>query len=247
MRDIYNNPKVTKGPGYYGSRMGKERPNMFNEADQGLHRKKRKTVGSAISERAMRSFEAEMSQEVDIFLALLLDSSRRSEVVDITPRCERLGVDIVGRLAFGFELKSQRGSTHRHVAEGIKARSAISSIYMSWPSLRIFNPVITFLSPAHHKTDKDHLYKSLRTMIGTRMALPKDAKHDFYAQVAEAMPPDELWAEAILIVGAGMNIPHHSNALILLKAHCLQEVAQLQRLHQLHSSTYHEIRKPTSV
>lgn len=186
--------------------MGKERPNMFNEADQDLHRKKRKTVGPAISERAMRSFEAELSQEVDIFLTLLLDSSCKSEVVNMTPRCERLGVDIVGRLAFGFELKSQRESTHRHVAEGIKARSAISSIYMSWPSLRMLNPVITFLSPAHHKTDKDNLYKSLRTMIGTRMALPRDAKHDFYAQVADEMPPDELWAEAILVVGAGMDI-----------------------------------------
>lgn len=176
---------------------------MFNEADRELHRKKRKTVGPAISERAMRFFEVEMSQEVGIFLNLLLDLSRKGEVVNMTPRCECLGVDIVGRLAFGFELKSQHDSTHRHVAEGIKARSAISSMYMSWPSLRILNPVITFLSPAHHKTDKENLYKSLRTMIGTRMALPKNAKHDFYAQVADEMPPDELWAEAILVVGAG--------------------------------------------
>lgn len=179
---------------------------MFNEADRELHRKKRKTVGPAISERGMRFFEPELSQEVDIFLALLLESSRKNEVVNMTPRCERLGVDIVGRLAFGFELKSQRESTHRHVAEGIKARSAISSIYMSWPSLRSLNPVVTLLSPRHHKTDKENLYKSLRTMIGTRMALPKEAKHDFFAQVSGEMAPDELWAEAILIVGAGMCI-----------------------------------------
>lgn len=186
--------------------MGKERPNMFNEADQMLHRKKRKTVGPAISERAMRLFETEMSQEVNIFLSLLLSLSRKGEIVNMTPRCERLGVDIVGRLAFGYELKSQRESTHRHVAEGIKARSAISSIYMAWPSLRILNPIITFLLPTHYKADKDNLYKSLRTMIGTRMALPRDAMHDFYAQVAEKMPPDELWAEAILVVGAGTHI-----------------------------------------
>ncbi|KAJ0114842.1 hypothetical protein J7T55_004584 [Diaporthe amygdali] len=168
-----------------------------------LHRNKRKTVGPAISERAMRFFEQDMSQEVDIFLALLLESSTKNEVVNMTPRCERLGVDVVGRLAFGFELKSQREPTHRHVAEGIKARSAISSIYMSWPSLRILNPVITWLSPRHRETDKENLYKSLRTMIGSRMVLPKEAKHDFYAQVSGEMGPDELWSEAILIVGAG--------------------------------------------
>ncbi|KAK2602914.1 hypothetical protein N8I77_009411 [Diaporthe amygdali] len=179
LHDIYNNPKVTKGPAYYGSRIFKERPNVFNEADRELHRKKRKTVGPAISERAMRFFEQDMSQEVDIFLALLLESSTKNEVVNMTPRCER------------------------HVAEGIKARSAISSIYMSWPSLRILNPVITWLSPRRRETDKENLYKSLRTMIGSRMVLPKEAKHDFYAQVSEKMGPDELWAEAILIVGAG--------------------------------------------
>lgn len=197
---------MTKGPAYYGSRIFKERPNIFNEADRELHRKKRKTVGPAISERAMRFFEQDMSQEVDIFLALLLESSTKNEVVNMTPRCERLGVDIVGRLAFGFELKSQREPTHRHVAEGIKARSAISSIYMSWPSLRILNPVITWLSPRHRETDKENLYKSLRTMIGSRMVLPKEAKHDFYAQVSGELGPDELWSEAILIVGAGMLI-----------------------------------------
>lgn len=128
---------------------------MFNEADRDLHRKKRKTVGPAISERVMRFFEPEMSQEVQVFLELLLlKSSQKNEVVGMTPRCERLGVDVVGRLAFGFELKSQREPTHRHVAEGIKARSAISSVCMSWPGLRILNPVVTLLSPRHHKTDK---------------------------------------------------------------------------------------------
>lgn len=179
---------------------------MFNEADINLHRKKRKTVGPAISERSIRLFEQEMSKEVDIFLRLLLESSQKDEVIDMSPRCEWLGVDIVGRLAFGFELKSQCEPTHRHVGEGIKARSAIASIYMSWPRLRVLNPIITRLAPRQLETDKENLYKSLRTMIGSRMALPKEARRDFYAQVAGELPPDELWAEAILIVGAGRQI-----------------------------------------
>jgi cytochrome P450 len=202
VQDIYNNPKVTKGPAYDGSHMGKERPNMFNEADRELHRQKRKTVGPAISERAMRFFEQDLSEEVDVFVTLLLEASQKNEVIDMTPRCERLGVDIVGRLAFGFQLKSQREPAHRHITEGIKARSALSSVYMAWPILRILNPVFTWLS-TRRETDKENLYKSLRTVIGSRMVLLKEAKHDFYAQVSGVMPPDELWAEAILIVGAG--------------------------------------------
>lgn len=179
---------------------------MFNEMDVDLHRKKRKTVGPATSERSIRLFEQEMSKEIDIFLGLLLESSQKDEVIDMSPRCEWLGVDIVGRLAFGFELKSQSEPTHRHVGEGIKARSAIASIYMSWPSLRVLNPVITRLAPRQLEIDKENLYKSLRIMIGSRMALPKEARRDFYAQVAGELPPDELWAEAILIVGAGKQI-----------------------------------------
>lgn len=205
MQDIYNNPKVTKGAAYDGTHMGNERLNMFNEGDRELHRRKRKTVGPAISERAMRFFEHDLSEEVSVFVALLLKSSQRNETIDMTPRCERLGVDIVGRLAFGFELKSQREPTHRHVAEGIKARSHFGSLYMAWPRLRALNPVLTWLSQGR-ENDKENLYNSLRTMIGSRMALPKSAKRDFYAQVAGEMPPDELWAEAILIVGAGKHM-----------------------------------------
>lgn len=60
--------------------------------------------------------------------------------------------------------------------------------------------------PGDTKLDKENLYQSLRTLIGARVALPKDAKHDFYAQMSEQLSPQDLWAEAILIVGAGTHI-----------------------------------------
>ncbi|ROV95221.1 hypothetical protein VMCG_08528 [Cytospora schulzeri] len=183
--------------------MGKERPNIFNAADRDVHRQKRRIIGPTISERAMRFFEPEMSKEIDVFLRHLLQLSRNNEVVDMTPLCDRLGIDIVGRLAFGFELNTQSEPTYRHIAAGIKARSAISSVYMAWPGLRILDPLIAFLRPRSYEIDKENFHKSLRTMIGARMALPKDAKHDFYAQVSEKLVPQDLWVEAIMIVGAG--------------------------------------------
>ncbi|ROV88370.1 hypothetical protein VPNG_10271 [Cytospora leucostoma] len=201
--DIYNNPKVTKGRAYQGSRMGTERPNIFNAADRDLHRQKRRIIAPTISERAMRSFESEMSKEIDVFLVNLLQLSRNNEVVDMTPLCDRLGMDVVGRLAFGFELKTQSEATYRHIAAGIKARSAINSVYMSWPDLRVLDRLITFLRPRSYRSDLENLYRSLRTMIGARMAIPRDAKHDFYAQVSDKLEPQDLWAEAIMIVGAG--------------------------------------------
>lgn len=201
---------MTKGAAYLGSRAGTQSPNTFNETNRELHRKKRKIISLGISERAMRVFEPEMAQEVDVFLCQLLKSSQNKEVVDMTPSCERLGVDIVGKLAFGFELNSQRDPTHRPVSAGMKGRSKLSTLYMSWPALRFLDPIITRLYLAKHKSDMQGLYKSLRTMIGARMALPRDAKHDFYANVSGEVAPGEsglstkdLWPEAIFIVAAG--------------------------------------------
>lgn len=202
---------MTKGPAYLGSRAGTTSPNTFNETNRELHRKKRKIISHGISERAMRLFEPEMSLEVDVFLGQLLKSSKSKDVVDMTPICERLGMDIVGRLAFGFELNSQRDPTHRHVSAGIKGRSRLSSLYLSWPALRFLHPVFTRLSNADQKRDIQGFYHSLRMMIEARMALPKDAKQDFYARVSGDIAADEaglltkdLWAEAIFLVAAGM-------------------------------------------
>lgn len=193
--------------------MGTERPNIFNEPDRELHRKKRRVIGFGISERAMRAFEPEMAQEVDVFLSQLLRSSQSEEIVDMTPSCERLGVDIIGQLAFGFDLNSQRNPTHRPISAGMRARSRLGSLYLAWPALRYMDPIITHLSSAKYKNDMQSLYKSLRTMIGARMALPRDAKPDFYARVSGDIAPGDpglatkdLWAEAILIVAAGMRI-----------------------------------------
>ncbi|KAL2276579.1 hypothetical protein FJTKL_00753 [Diaporthe vaccinii] len=151
-----------------------------------------------------------MAQEVDVFLGQLLRSGQNQEIVDMTPSCERLGVDIIGQLAFGFQLNTQRDPTHRPVSAGMRARSRLGSLYMAWPALRYMDPIITRLSPVKYKADMQSLYKSLRTMIGARMALPKDAKPDFYAHVSGDIAPGDpgldtkdLWAEAILIVAAG--------------------------------------------
>lgn len=162
----------------------------------------------------MRVFEPEMAQEVDVFLGQLLKSSQKQEVMDMTPSCEHLGVDIIGQLAFGFDLNSQRDPTHRAVSEGLKVRARLGSLCMAWPALRYLNPVVAALLSAQSKKHVRGLYKSLLTMIGARMALPKDAKPDFYSHVSGDVVPGEpgletkdLWSEAVLIVAAGKSIP----------------------------------------
>lgn len=199
LQDIYNNPRVTKGQAYVQLRQGGQgTPNLFNTLDKEMHRKKRRIIAPVISESSMRVFEPDMRQQVDTFLLELLKSSRKGEIVNMTPRCERLGIDVVGQLAFGYPLNTQVNPTHRVIVEGIKTRSDRSSLYYLWPRLRILEPLFNVIEGKHKL---DGFYKSVMTMIGARMALPKDAKHDFYALASGDNGPGEpgpvskdLWA-----------------------------------------------------
>ena len=104
--DIYLNPRVTKGQAYRSSQLRAKYPSVINAIDQTQHQRKRKFIGQVLTERSMRTFEPRMSEQIDIFLQLLLTSCRSGSVVNMTERCQRLGVDIVGLLSFGHPFKT---------------------------------------------------------------------------------------------------------------------------------------------
>lgn len=184
---------MTKGQAYVAVREDPSQPSVFDATDKALHRQRRKIVAPLISERAMRAFEPEMSREVNLFLRLLLRSSRRAggkkaAVVNMSHRCENLAVDVVGHLSFGYDLRSQTEPLHRRVIDGIKARSRRGSLLFAWGALR---PAFNLLDRAlplvpgmrgRYVAAVEGWYESLRTMINARMALARDAKDDFYAR-----------------------------------------------------------------
>ena len=125
----------------------------------------------------------------------------------MTPPCERLAVDIVGQLGFGYPLQTQDEPTHRVIVEGLKTRGRRSSLYFFWPDLKILERLFDWVEGKH---TLDGLHQSLRTMIQARIAIPRDAKHDFYALASERIGSGELgliskdlWAEAVFLIAAG--------------------------------------------
>jgi cytochrome P450 len=208
IEDIYNSPRVTKGHAYVQLRTDTHgAPNLLNTVDKELHRKKRKIIAPVLSERSMLVFEPVMSQQIDVSLLHLLQSSQQKEIVNISPWCERLGVDVVGQLAFGYPLNTQSDPTHRAIVEGIKARGARSSLYYFWERIRILDPIF---ERVRGRQSTEGFYASLKTMIGARMSIPKDAKHDFFAlatgEIAPGVPgliSKDLWAEAVFFIAAG--------------------------------------------
>ncbi|KAI1802859.1 cytochrome P450 [Daldinia bambusicola] len=185
---------------------------MFNALDRAVHSQKRRLVGQLISERSMRAFEPTMTSQIDIFLRQLLNSSEKDETVNMTTRCQRLAADVVGLLAFGYELNTQTADTNIIIPAAMKANSYRISLYMTWPNIRLIDPVFRWLG--RKKSPKwyyANLPVALRSMIGRRMSMPRDAAHDLYAIASGEFTPSgdrglqgtELWSEASFFIMAG--------------------------------------------
>jgi cytochrome P450 len=184
---------------------------IFNCVDRDRHRSKRRLIAKVVSDRSIRLFEPAMKDQIQIFLQLLLASSQEpnSSPVNMSERCKRLGLDIIGLLAFGFPLNTQTEEEYRFIIKGVAFGNYRSNSHMQLPALKNF-----FLDGLlHTMTRKGRLgyLKALERMISTRLAMDKHAKMDFYSFIAEHIEtgsPDslrltELWSEAVFFFPAG--------------------------------------------
>lgn len=209
---------MTKGHAYRRSQLRAKYPSIINVIDKDQHRRKRKFIGQVLTERSMRTFEPTMGAQIDIFLRLLLASSRNGSPVNMTERCQRLGVDVVGLLAFGYPLTTQTGDDFRFLPPVIDAMSWRISTYMQFSPFARLEHIFSWLG-------KGHVIKfgnAVQAMIKTRMAQDKNAHHDLFSVVAdyigkgqEGLYEGELWPEAILFIMAGMLFPLSLIATIL--------------------------------
>ncbi|KAI1123712.1 cytochrome P450 [Nemania abortiva] len=200
IQDIYLNSNITKGNAYRHSG-SPEKPNLFNVRENAEHRHKRKVIGQVVSDRSLRSFSPVMRGEIEIFLQQLLRSSRQAEMVNMTTACNRLGIDVVGHLAFGCELKTQTETTNRFIPETMFSSVYMNNLYYTWPILGNLAPVLRWLA----KNKVDMFSQAVAKMIAERTSQPTDSKPDFYAVVTGegGLHPSELWGEALFFVLAG--------------------------------------------
>lgn len=209
--EIYNNDRVTKSRVYLLTVQPNGVDSIFNCIDQERHRAKRRLIAKAVSDRSIRLFEPTMKEQVRIFLRQLLVSSQAGSPspVNMTERCKRLSLDIIGLLAFGFPLDTQTKETYRFMIKGITFGNYRANSFMQLPALknRFLDPVLHALT---RKGRKGYL-AALERMISTRLAMDKNDKVDFYSFIAEHIEtggPDsirftELWSEAVFFFPAG--------------------------------------------
>ncbi|KAI0025048.1 cytochrome P450 [Xylariomycetidae sp. FL0641] len=209
LQDIYTNERTTKSHVYQLTIQANGVDSIFNAVDRKRHATKRRLIGRAVTDRAMRAFEPVMHQQIDIFLQGLSESARLSVPVDMTQFFKRLGLDIVGHLAFGFALNTQTDPTYRFIIDGIAMGNYRANCFMQLPVLknRVLDSTLHLLS----RSRRLGYLRALQHMISTRLGMEKHAKQDLYSSVADCIDADgpdsillsELWSEAVFFFPAG--------------------------------------------
>ncbi|KAI1380413.1 cytochrome P450 [Hypoxylon crocopeplum] len=204
--DIYQNERVAKSRVYEHTAVTPGVYSLFNVIDKDSHRFKRKLIGQATSERSMRIFEAKMMEQIDIFLGILASST--GAPVNMTEKLKRLGMDIVGLLAFGYPLNTQTDPVNRFLISAHVMGNFRSNLFMQFPFLKATR--IYSLLERFAVAEVRRYFSTIERIIALRVAEDKHARHDLYSLVADQINPEdeylkgsEIWAEAVFFFPAG--------------------------------------------
>ena len=182
--------------------------NIFTAAEKNFHRGRRQLIGQVISERSMRVFEPTIIKQIDTFIQNVLRESQKSSPVNMTTYTRRLGLNIAGLLAFGYDLRLQTEEQNRFMQTVLDGGGWVSSVFLQFPPARKTKLGLVLLWPLRNV--RENYLRLMETMILDRTAKPKDAEHDLYSFVADALGNEEgalrqgeIWAEANLFLSAG--------------------------------------------
>lgn len=172
-----------------------------------MHRQKRQMVGQAVSERSMRAFEPTMAEQIETCLKQIGESVSATRPVDMTAKSRQLGLDVVGQLAFGYDLRMQTEDENRFVMHAMTISGYRGNILHQFPSwlASLYNDDITDIIFGNAR---QRYWRLLQGIISSRVAQEKHAKQDFYSFVADSVQDTsrggDLWFEALFFMVAGL-------------------------------------------
>ncbi|KAH7110902.1 cytochrome P450 [Dendryphion nanum] len=209
LHDIYLSDRTNKVRSYLCTQIKADTFSIFNCIDKRLHKIKRRMISKALSGQKMRRFEPIMTDHIDIFLRQILAASKASQPVDLSDRCKRLGLDIIGQFGFGCSLHLQTEKTNNFILRGMGGSSYRMNIYIQAPMAKWMG-VEAVLLPVLYSSLMQY-YLLLRKLVKDRLAEGKDAKEDLFSYVVDAKDPEtgteirlgELWSEATFFFPAG--------------------------------------------
>lgn len=158
----------------------------------------------------MRDFEPVMVAHINTFVRKLAKSCEQPKTtVNMTERCRWLGLDIIGELGFGTNLKLQEDKKNRFVVDGLETSNFRINLYIQFPLLKKIG--MELLLFPYIATSQMKYYKMLRDLIVARRKEDKHARKDLYSfvvdlkdsETGEGMRLRDIWTEAAFFMPAG--------------------------------------------
>jgi cytochrome P450 len=210
--DIYQSERTNKVTSYLCTQIKSDTYSIFNCINKDLHKIKRRMISKALSEQKMRRFEPILTEHINTFLKLLLTDSGAGKPTNMTERCKKLGLEIIGKFGFGYDLKLQTSDENVFVLKGLEGGSYRNNVYIQAPRVKWFGVELLFPSLLRLRLKYALL---LRRLVKQRLAEGKDAKEDLFSYVLDARDPEtgtkirlsELWSEATFFFPAGTSFP----------------------------------------
>lgn len=152
-----------------------------------------------------------MKSHIDTFLRQVLASSENESVADLSVLTKRLGLDVIGQLAFGYDFQTQEKEEYRNTPSVIEFLGWRLNVYMQFPALNM----LEYLVILARLEELNKFGKVVKQVFKGRMAESTRAHHDLYYIImknnsVEGAKNDfksgELWPESIFLLSAGLYI-----------------------------------------
>ncbi|KAI0110920.1 cytochrome P450 [Nemania sp. FL0031] len=231
LRDIYQNTMVTKSESYLVSQPFKGTFSIFNTIDPARHASKRKIVAHALSPSLMHHLEPAIAEQVDILIGKLHVHCRNLQnppLVNIAEICQRLALDIVGLVTFGYHFNLQSQDTHLSFRLAVKLHSFLFNVFLQQPVLKqIISP---FLSLVNLFGFEDPFLRTINHIVSYRQKDDRNGKYDFYSVSANSVDSKDMISEGgLLVLAGGETVSTGLSALFFYLSsnpYCYRKVAQ---------------------
>ncbi|OTB19780.1 hypothetical protein K445DRAFT_150069 [Daldinia sp. EC12] len=206
LQDIYQSDRVSKAY-TYGNSVRNNVDNVFTARNKDVHRVKRKMIAPAFSERAIKSFEPTVEDNISVYLKGILEASQTSQPVNMSERAQYLTLDIVTKLSFGYPLDTQTKKENRFVPKALAFGLYRGNIWhhMYFLSRLWVHGVFDWI----FFESREKYTRLLDKMIRSRVVRDPNSERDFYSFISELgtdpanVRKGELWWEAHFLVVAG--------------------------------------------
>ncbi|MCJ1388061.1 hypothetical protein MMC18_000905 [Xylographa bjoerkii] len=218
IKDIYGrNANVQKSTAYRAFETSPTAHDTQSTVDKVQHARKRRVIGQAFSDSALRSFEEHVLEHIKIFVKCLSANNTGDETKDKGPWSPAMNIadltsyvsfDLMAELVFGKAFRMLELVDNRFIIDLIKIAAFRVGVCLQMPKLAVWNMDKVF-APSVRKLRDQYVHTS-RKMAMDRMEM-ESKRQDIFSHILAAKDPqtgegfsvDEIWGESTLLIVAG--------------------------------------------